>query len=83
MSRIKSPPGFQFDPVVRRKGALVNRQSMGLHRQNRSNSSQQHGGANTKEENNNSQQDAPDAVTNPLTFGFNILADGLLLPPGI
>ena len=82
-SRIKPPPGFQFDPVVQRKGALVNRQSMGLHRQNRSNLSQQHGGVNTKEENDNSQQNAPDAVTNPFTFGFNILGDGLLLPPGI
>ncbi len=82
-SRIKPPPGFQFDPVVQRKGALVNRQSMGLHRQNRSNLSQQHGGVNTKEENDNSQQDAPDSVTNPFTFGFNILGDGLLPPPGI
>ena len=80
-SRIKPPPGFQFDPVV--KGALVNRQSMGLHRHNRSNLSQQHGGVNTKEKNDNSQQDAPDAVTNPFTFGFNVLGDGLLLAPGI
>ncbi|KAL3763302.1 hypothetical protein ACHAW5_007895 [Stephanodiscus triporus] len=82
--RIKSPPGFHFDPVVRRKGALVNRQSMGLHRQNRSNLPQQHGGVNnTKEGNSNSQQDATDAVTNSFTFGFNILGHGLLLSPSV
>jgi hypothetical protein len=82
--RIKSPPGFHFDPVVRRKGALVNRQSIELHRQNRSNLTQQHGGVNnTKEGNGNSQQDATDAVTNSFTFGFNILGHGLLLSPSV
>ena len=77
---IPPPPGFHFDPIVRRTGALVNRQSMGMHRQNRE-QHQHRGAASTTEEGilNSQQRDDSDAAAiNSFTFGFNILGLGLL-----
>ena len=76
--KVKPPPGFQFDPAVQySKCALVNRQSMGLHKQNRDLLRKQEsstvGVVDDDTVSNNTE-------TNPFTFGFSIFGDSLLSP---
>ena len=80
---LRPPPGFHFDSsaIQNRRSAMVNRQSMDLHRLNRTpNPKQKQRGAAHGDNQINSVDDDTTSSSNPFTFGFSIFGDGLLPP---
>mmetsp|Transcript_20669 Transcript_20669/g.42597 ORF Transcript_20669/g.42597 Transcript_20669/m.42597 type:complete len:391 (-) Transcript_20669:39-1211(-) len=79
---------FHFDPIVSNRGAMVNRNSMNLHRQNRDYHLQRNsvglsnsgGHLNTNHSTRRDGQGASDNESNPFTFGFSIFGQGILPP---
>ncbi len=80
---------FQFDPIVSNRGAMVNRNSMNLYRQNRNyhlrhnpslELSNSGGHLNTNYSTQKYVRGASDDDNNPFTFGFRIFGEGILPP---